>query len=983
MDSGSPIDELYRRYLKSKAPKDLAPVFQKLAPRLLTAARRSGLDAQGAEDVVQETFLAVIEAEDRFDPERSFLGWVQGIALRQIRAERRRRARLQSLLQPDREEEAAELEGPDPAAASVTSTEFQRKVEDAILALTEGNRKVVRAALFEGLSIDEIAERFDLSKGAVSVRLHRGLSRLRARLKDSSTLAVVALSQENGQGLEAVWERLLRRVSPPSPAKAAAPSVLSTGGLLVGALLLAALGTSLWLVAGQGDAGSSDTSSDARSASAVAEAERSSPSERALKSVATDTSSAEEDALRTELPTAPARPNDSRDLRGVVVARGVAGAPEGAQIFLLESDPGLVLPDAPMQPVATTDKDGVYWLSAADLDVDSTPILVVRHGTEIGWVDVPGTALSMGTLPELNLVPELVIAATVVDDAGRPIEGARLSAWTQVNRFMAQDNDYSNQTGVIPTRRYQFLFGGATDKNGLGLVKGLYGADSPGLVIACAAWKSGYTFGMVAMRLSGGRRVELTITLLETKNLSLRGRVVDERGDPIASANASILLRGESDAAALESITTGMDGEWEIPNEFLDDYPLQIQFSAEGFASRRHYTDQAQELPTDPVVIALPSASALSGRVVDEKVRPLAGAGVTIAVAGDFQDLTTNAEGEFQSAPRENAPALITVTMANDQGAQRSATFPMDAGEGHKALVVPGPRAYAKMLRLRLPTSLGKGGWIRAQLQAQDVEGFVGALPASELDGDDAIFKDVPMGRWLCYGLTEEGAQPLEEFTIEAEAADEAESVLQLDKLDGGGSINWVLETLPEGAGSTSILLARRRGLPRLPGWMQVRAGGLRRELMLGITAESPVPLSMLLPGEWEVSAAGDGWRTQTALVVVKAGESARVDLQPESAHSVSFVAPATASAGLMSIEVRQHADQPWNQVGLIGVSPDIEMSVPVQLPKGSWSWRARLQTIRSDENFVDMIPPAYGAVAVHGKEEVKVHLSSASLRPE
>ena len=983
MDSGSPIDELYRRYLKSKAPKDLAPVFQKLAPRLLAAARRSGLDAQGAEDVVQETFLAVIEAEDRFDSERSFLGWVQGIALRQIRAERRRRARLQSLLQSDREEEAAELEGPDPAAASVTSTDFRRKVEDAILALTDGNRMVVRAALFEGLSIDEMAERFDLSKGAVSVRLHRGLSRLRARLKDSSALAVIALNPENGQGLEAVWERLLERVPPPSPAKAAAPSVLSTGGVLVGALLLAVLGTAAWLMAREGNSSPSDAPNDVPSASALAEAERPIDSEPAAATRSTDTTSTDEVADGAGLADDKVALDDAKDLRGVVVARGVAAAPEGAKIFLLESDPGLVLPDSPMQPVATTDKDGVYWLSAADLDSDKTPILVVRHGTETGWVDVPENALDTGELPELRLAPELAIAATVVDDAGRPIDGARLSAWTQVNRFMAPANDSSNQSGVLPTRRYQFLFGGATDENGLGLVKGLYGADSPGVVVVCAAWKSGYTFGTVAIRSQGGRRKEMTITLLETKNLSLRGRVVDERGDPIASASASILLRGESEVEAVGSITTGVDGGWEIPNELLDDYPLQIQFSAEGFASRRHYTEQAQELPTDPVVIALSPAKVLSGQVVDEQSRPLAGASVTIAVAGDFQDLTTGAGGEFKSTPLGKVPALITVTATDDQGVQRSAAFPMGATDGKTTLVVPRPSTYAKTLKLQLPASLGKGGWIRAQLHAQEVEGFVGALPASQLDGEYAVFQDIPIGRWLCYGITEEGAQPLEEITIKAEAGEETERILRLDELAAGGSIDWVLGTLPEGAERDSILVARRLGLPRLPDWMQVRAGGSKRELMRRISAESTDPLSMLLPGEWEVSASGDGWCTQTAVVVVTAGESTRVDLLPEPAHSVAFVAPATASAGLMSIEVRQHADQPWSQVGIMGVSPDIEMNLPVQLPKGSWSWRARLQTIRPSENFVDMTPPTYGTVTVDGNEDLEVHLHSASLGPD
>ena len=37
---------------------------------------------------------------------------------------------------------------------------------------------MVHAAIIEGETREDIAERLDLSKGAVSVRLHRGLTRL-------------------------------------------------------------------------------------------------------------------------------------------------------------------------------------------------------------------------------------------------------------------------------------------------------------------------------------------------------------------------------------------------------------------------------------------------------------------------------------------------------------------------------------------------------------------------------------------------------------------------------------------------------------------------------------------------------------------------------------------------------------------------------------------------------------------------------------
>lgn len=86
MGDSNLLDEQFRKFRASQEPGDLAPIFKSLAPRLKRAAKRAGLDESSAEEVVQETFLGLIKAESRFDDERPFLPWIQGIALRQIKA---------------------------------------------------------------------------------------------------------------------------------------------------------------------------------------------------------------------------------------------------------------------------------------------------------------------------------------------------------------------------------------------------------------------------------------------------------------------------------------------------------------------------------------------------------------------------------------------------------------------------------------------------------------------------------------------------------------------------------------------------------------------------------------------------------------------------------------------------------------------------------------------------------------------------------
>lgn len=157
-----------------------ARFLETLAPVLRAAARRGlarvALPQADAEDIVQETLLAIHLKRHSYDPARPVMAWVQAIARYKLVDAMRRRAGARQIPIDDVVESlAAEATEPAPQAGDV---------ERHVAALSSRQREVVRAIAIEGRSIGEAAARLSLSEGAVRVALHRGLRTLAARLKD-------------------------------------------------------------------------------------------------------------------------------------------------------------------------------------------------------------------------------------------------------------------------------------------------------------------------------------------------------------------------------------------------------------------------------------------------------------------------------------------------------------------------------------------------------------------------------------------------------------------------------------------------------------------------------------------------------------------------------------------------------------------------------------------------------------------------------
>jgi RNA polymerase sigma-70 factor (ECF subfamily) len=141
-----------------------------------TLARSLVRDDASADDIVQETFVAVAERA----PERPRVvgAWLRGVVSNLVRRSRRTAERARR-----REERVARPERDVATPADLLErAELQREVVDEVIALAEPYRTAILLRYFDDLSAADIARREDIPVATVRTRLQRGLEKLRRSL---------------------------------------------------------------------------------------------------------------------------------------------------------------------------------------------------------------------------------------------------------------------------------------------------------------------------------------------------------------------------------------------------------------------------------------------------------------------------------------------------------------------------------------------------------------------------------------------------------------------------------------------------------------------------------------------------------------------------------------------------------------------------------------------------------------------------------
>jgi RNA polymerase sigma-70 factor (ECF subfamily) len=189
------------REVASGSQDALAILYDRHAVAVYVAACRLTSDRQVAEEVVQETFLALWNRAELFDPNAgSLAAWLHTIArnrtVDRLRAiGRRPRLVPVSSIRQDDEADSSALEriasagfvvggadmGPGPEGA-LDALEVRLTIRDALDGMPEVERTVILLAYRDDLTQAEIAQRLGWPLGTVKTRTRRALLRLREAL---------------------------------------------------------------------------------------------------------------------------------------------------------------------------------------------------------------------------------------------------------------------------------------------------------------------------------------------------------------------------------------------------------------------------------------------------------------------------------------------------------------------------------------------------------------------------------------------------------------------------------------------------------------------------------------------------------------------------------------------------------------------------------------------------------------------------------
>lgn len=181
--------ELMRRVKQGRLEFFDELVARYCGPLTRVAASKLG-DQTRADDIVQETFLAVYAARQTYKPEFAFRTWLWTILLNLCRKDWRRRSRRPKELPISLfgQTDAASVVEPfttDSGLLTVLQIERDERLAAFLEKLPEVQADAIRLRFFGGLKYMEIAQAMDSSLIAAKVRVRKGLLALASRLRDS------------------------------------------------------------------------------------------------------------------------------------------------------------------------------------------------------------------------------------------------------------------------------------------------------------------------------------------------------------------------------------------------------------------------------------------------------------------------------------------------------------------------------------------------------------------------------------------------------------------------------------------------------------------------------------------------------------------------------------------------------------------------------------------------------------------------------
>jgi RNA polymerase sigma-70 factor (ECF subfamily) len=162
---------------------DFTSFYQQMSPRIFTYLLRLCRKQHLAEELLQETFLAIYKNMHTFDPKQaSAKTWAFAIATNKFRDQQRKH------WEKEISSEHMDLHAcpkPNPETLASLNQDAQ-KLREAVLALPPKHRATLLLVRFEGLKYREAAEVLGVSLGTVRMQLHRSLLILKKNLTEAA-----------------------------------------------------------------------------------------------------------------------------------------------------------------------------------------------------------------------------------------------------------------------------------------------------------------------------------------------------------------------------------------------------------------------------------------------------------------------------------------------------------------------------------------------------------------------------------------------------------------------------------------------------------------------------------------------------------------------------------------------------------------------------------------------------------------------------
>lgn len=564
-------------------------------------ARALVFDAHAAEDVEQETWLAAWgRAPDDPSAARNWLrSIVRNLAAKARRGAARRREH-EGALRPERSAVATPDEVLEHEAA-------RQRVVAALLALDEPYRAALIARYFDEQSPPQIAARLGAPLETVRTRLKRGLEKLRERLRRDAgghaswgLALATALQLEAPQGVAGApiewgwWKELI--------------VVNATKKLIGAALALVLLGVSWWAVEGGAEPSRSAVelaaarSDEVRAATAATDAP-----------TTPDASTAARTATAVTTPEHTAAPTASSKLGSLAVKLTWSDGSPAAAVAVDLKRPAGVDERAP-QRVGRSDEHGELVFD------ELAPGLAIVQPDRGGY-ELASIAAGVRSELTLQLPRGYDVEGVVLDAQRRPVADARILLWR----------------GMTPMLEMHEV--AISDERGRFQIRSI---EQGTATLLCARARGFAPTRRNELAAAEGARLSVELVFPERAASELRGRVVDERGEPVAGAQVLVGPQdswapitepdGSTSLPAVGEIVTS-DERGEFVAEGAPAEPLDVRVRAAGFAPLMRKVDPRSE----PIVeLVLERGARVSGVVRDASGATLARVQVSCGELYDF-----------------------------------------------------------------------------------------------------------------------------------------------------------------------------------------------------------------------------------------------------------------------------------------------------------------------------------------------------------